>query len=135
LLENVGNLSIGVGNHCQSVFRSQTEKYLACVRPDITPIRGNTRAGNEFVTDRFIGYRQPVEQLRVVDLPETVVHRGIVFLQSVELVLGLPLDFVKKFIRREDSPLMQRTQHRLAVGEQESVANVEKKRLDRHESV
>jgi hypothetical protein len=62
-----------------------------------------------------------------------MVDRGMALHQRIKFHLGLSLNLLQQFFRRERLPRVERVQYVLAIWEEKRVAHVKKDRFDGHE--
>src|SRR6266446_3446972 len=132
--QDLCNFSISIGDHAQTVVSCEPQQYLARVRADVTPVSRYPGASDKVNTNRFVGQTKFVQQVRIVDIPESVIYCGVFLLQRIEFVFSFPFKSLQQVAGRKDPALMERIQHHFVIGEKKRVPHIKEKRLDRHAS-
>src|SRR5947209_15800845 len=75
--EHLPNFPVRIRNDSEPIALRQSLEHLARVRTYLAPVRRYARERNQLRMQDFIGEAKLVQQMRVVNMPESMVHRCV----------------------------------------------------------
>src|ERR1700693_4488261 len=119
------NLTVGIGNDSDPVSLSNPLENFACARTYRSPIGRNSRGSDQSVADSVRWQTKIFEQMRVEEMPESLVHRTPLLQDGVELFFCPALNAVQLLWARHDVALVKWSAYSLPIGKEKGVADVE----------
>src|SRR5437667_1779459 len=129
--EHLRNFPVRIRNDSEPIALRQSLERLARVRTYLAPVRRHACERNQLGMQDFIGEAQLVQQMRVVNVPESMVHR-CVLLKRIEFALRLAFNFHQKIEGRKYLSFVQWPQYDCMIQEQQRISNVKKDGLKGH---